>query len=280
MTNEPLLALRIDDVPEWPDARQIQNLANALQKHKSKGTLAICSGWLRDWEVVQPGIKSLYDEGLVDIACHGMYHEDFGGIGEIGEYGGKNHYFRPLTLPETHDVLSECQAFAKKFFGDTYKVFISCGANQMGIFTPKEMDVFYEILRINEFKAISNYPGICGVDPLVRVAKRTPAICEIPFTVYVDFYRRAYFKNLFTPPDYDRYLEGVKAYIKTRFDLGLFSVLMLHMVNFYPDPLPDAGYPGGNIGAKFLDSVLSWVKDKYPNVKFVGMSDLIELAQD
>lgn len=280
MPTEPLLAFRIDDVPEWPDERQVENLARALERNKSKATLAICSGWLRDWKVVQPGIKRLFDEGLADIACHGMYHEDFGGIGEVGSYGGKDHYFRPLTLAETHDVLSECQTFAKEFFGEPYKVFISCGANQMGIFTPKEMDVFYEILRINGFRAISNYPGICGVDPLVRVSRRTPAICEIPFTVYVDFYRRAFFKNSFTPGEYDRYLTGAKSYIKTRFDLGLFSVVMMHMINFYPDPLPENRYEGGNMGGRFLDDILTWVKEKYPNVRSVGMSELIELAQD
>jgi hypothetical protein len=142
------------------------------------------------------------------------------------------------------------------------------------------MDTFYEILRINGFKAISNFPGICGVDPLVRVSRRTSAICEIPFTVFVDFYRRTYFQNRFTHADYGRYLEATKAYIKTRFDLGLFSVLMLHVINFYPDPLADFGYPGGNLGGRFLDNVLTWVEERYPGVKFVGMSDLIDLAQD
>jgi peptidoglycan/xylan/chitin deacetylase (PgdA/CDA1 family) len=279
MNDEPLLALRIDDVPEWPDVRQVENLVQALERNRAKATLAICSGWLRDWEVVQPAITRAYREGLVDIACHGMYHEDFGGIGEVGTYGGVGHYFRPLALAETNDVLAQCQSFARKFFGEPYKVFITPGANQMGVFVPKEMDVFYEILRLNGFSALSNYPGICGVDPLVRVSRRTPAICEIPFTVYVDFYRRSFFKNRFTASEYGKYLEGAKAYIKTRFDLGLFSVLMHHMINFYPDPIPESGYPGGNLGGRFLDDVLTWVREKYPKVRVVGMSDLIELAE-
>ncbi|MDA4123332.1 MAG: polysaccharide deacetylase family protein [Thaumarchaeota archaeon] len=279
MQIEPTLSFRIDDVPEWPDVRQAENLAQALEKHKTKATLAICGGWLRDWEVVQPPLKRAFDEGLVDIACHGMYHEDFGGIGEVGSYGGKDHYFRPLTLPQTHDVLAESQAFAKQFFGETYKVFIACGANHVGLFVPKELTTFYEILRVNGFKAIANYPGINGVDPLVRVAKRTPDICEIPFTVYVDFYRRSFFKNLYEPANFDKYFEAAKSYIKTRFDAGLFSVVMLHMINFYPDPIPESSYAGGNPGGIFIDRIMTWVKDRYPKVRVVGMSDLIELAE-
>ena len=280
MDSERFFALRIDDVPEYPDLRQVENLAMALEKNEAKATLAICSGWLRDWKVVQPTIKRLYDEGWADIACHGMYHEDFGGVGMVSQYGPSDHYFRPLTLPETHDVLQESQSFAKSFFGDTYKVFVTPGANLTSVFLPKDIATFYEILRINGFKAIAHYPGICGVDPLVRVAKRTPHICEIPFTVYVDFYRRGYFKNAFTPDNYERYVETTKAYIKARFDQGLFAVLMLHMINFHPDPLPEAGYPGGNLGGRFIGSITGWIREKYPDVKMVGMSDLIPLAVD
>jgi len=58
MPSDPMLALRIDDVPEWPDARQVENLAQALGEHRAKGTPATCSGWLRDWEVVQRAIKN------------------------------------------------------------------------------------------------------------------------------------------------------------------------------------------------------------------------------
>jgi hypothetical protein len=112
------------------------------------------------------------------------------------------------------------------------------------------------------------------------VAKRTPYICEIPFTVFVDFYRRAYFKNLFTPENYEKYVQATKAYIKARFDLGLFVVVMLHMINFHPDPMPDVGYPGGNLGGRFIETITGWVREKYPDVRMGGMSDLIPLAVD
>lgn len=279
MKRDLMLAIRIDDVPDNPNVKQVENLAKVIEKHKAKPTLAVCSGWLRDWVNVQPTLKRIYDEGLADIACHGVYHEDFGGIGTIGKYGGKDHYFRPLSLPETHVVLGECQSFAKKFFGDTYKVFITPGSNSTGNLLPREINTFYEILRINGFKAIGHYPGICGVDPLARVAKRTPHICEIPFTVYVDFFRRGYFKNLYRPADYEGYVEATKAYIKTRFDLGLFVCLFLHMINFLERPIPESGYPGGNPGGSYLDTILGWVKEKYPKVRFVGMTDLIDLAE-
>jgi hypothetical protein len=270
------LTIRVDDIPERSDATQSRNLALVVRKHKAPVTLAICSGWLRDWKDHQSIYKSLYDEGLARIGCHGMYHEDFGGIGMVLNYGEVNHYFRALSIAETDQVLKHCQDFARSFFGKEYSLFITPGANHTGNLLPREADLFYEILKLNGFRALSHYPGPSGADPLIKVFRRTKDIYEIPFTIYVDFFPRGYFRNNYTPSDYERYVEATKDHIRMRFRNRLYVCLFLHLLNFNDKPAPEEKYLGGNMGGKYLDHILTWVKESYPNVDFVGMEDLIE----
>ena len=267
--------IRIDDIPDHPDPTESKNLAAVLEKHRAPATVAICSGWLRDWPAHQPIYRKLYDEGLLDIACHGMYHEDFGDVGEVGMYGEKLHYFRPLTLADTDLVLKECQAFARSFFGKEYTMFVTPGSNVAEDLLPKDVFTFYQILHINGFRSVSHYPGPSGADPLIKAFKRTEHIFEVPFTIYVDFWRRGHFVNNFVPEDYEKYVEATKDHIKTRYKFGLYVNLFIHLFNFRNDPDPRAGFQGNNPGGKFLDEILTWTKENYPGVEFVGMEDLI-----
>jgi hypothetical protein len=236
--------------------------------------LAICSGFLKDWEAHHPNYKRLFDKGLLNLACHGWKHEDFGGIGMVGEYGGIPHYFRPLTtMNEIYNVLHECQTFAESLFGRKYRLFISCGSNLAGIFVPKDIDQFYSVLQLLGFNSISNYP--VGGDPIIKVCQRAREIWEIPYTILVDFYSRGFLKNLYTSQDYERYLEAVKEHTMYRFRHGMFVCLYLHMINFREDPVPKLNFRGNNPGGQFLDEVLTWTKKRYPDVEFVGMENLI-----
>ena len=272
-------AIRIDDCPTYPDPVESENMAEVAEKHGAVLTLAICSGFLKEWEAHQSIYKRLFDESLLDIACHGWKHEDFGGIGMVGEYGGEPHYFTPLnTMSEIGKVLKECQDFAESFFGRKYGLFVSCGSNLASVFVPRDISSFYGILHLTGFKAISNYP-VGGSEPIIRVCQRTEHIWEVPYTIIVDFYSRSFLKNLYTPQDYERYLEAVKEHIAFRFRHGMYVCLYLHMINFREEPSPEHGFHGGNPGGKFLDEVLTWTKERYPDVEFVGMEDLIPTSR-
>ena len=268
-------AIRIDDCPDHPDSAESKNMMKVAEKHKAVITTAICSGFLKEWKAHQSVYKRLFQKGLLNIACHGWKHEDFGGVGMIGKYGGKSHFFRPLiTMNEIYSVLKECQDFADFLFGRKYSLFVSCGSNLSGIFVPKDINTFYGLLHLTGFKAISNYP-IGGSEPIIRICRRTEYIWEIPYTIIVDFYSRSFLKNLYTPQDYEIYLEAVKEHIKFRFRHGMYVCLYLHMINFREDPAPELGFFGNNPGGKFLDDILTWTKERYPDVKFVGMEELI-----
>jgi len=267
-------AIRIDDCPSYPEPVESENMAVVANKHGAVLTLAICSGFLEEWKTHQDIYHRLFHEGLFSIACHGWKHEDFGGIGMVGEYGGEPHYFRALNnMSEVYKVLLECQDFASSFFGRRYDLFVSCGSNLAGVFVPKDINSFYEILGLTGFKAISNYP-IGGSEPLIRTCRRSEHIWEVPYTIIVDFYSRSFLKNLYTPKDYIRYLEAVKEHIKFRFRHRMYVCLYLHMINFREKPVREHGFHGGNPGGRFLDEVLTWTKEKFPDVKFVGMVDL------
>lgn len=268
-------AIRIDDCPDDPDPIESENMAKIAENHEVLLTLAICSGFLKEWKGHHSVYKRLFKQGLLNIAYHGWKHDDFGGVGMVGEYGGTPHYFQSLTtMNEIHSVLNECQQFAESFFGKKYRLFVSCGSNLAGVFVPRDINFFYKILHLVGFNAISNYP-VGGSDPLIRVCQRTKNIWEIPYTILVDFYSRGFLKNLYTPPDYNRYVEAVKEHILFRFRHGMYVCLYLHMINFRETPAPEMGFYGNNPGGRFLDEILTWTKERFSEVEFVGMEQLI-----
>jgi hypothetical protein len=93
-------AIRIDDCPDDLDPVESENMAKIAEKHEVPLTLAICSGFLKDWKDHHSVYKRLFKKGLLNIACHGWKPDDFGGIGMVGEFSTSVNSLQGPSLAE------------------------------------------------------------------------------------------------------------------------------------------------------------------------------------
>lgn len=50
---------------------------------------------------------------------------------------------------------------------------------------------------------------------------------------------------------------------------------LTHELGFMDKPDKDGDYPGGSLAVPFLEKILGWVTNRYPEVEFLGMEDFL-----